>query len=256
MLQKNSQAVMQRLRPSDIVLDIGGWAHPFNRANYVLDLAPYETRGFYNRTFAKNNPIPPIGGTVEIFTKETWIVRDICAKEPYPFRDKELDFVVCSHTLEDIRDPLWVCSEMIRIAKAGYIEVPSRLWETCRGLERGIAGLSHHRWLIDIDTEANSIRFLQKFHRIHNWRNSLPKALLRKLPEEQTTQWLYWSGSFEFREDQIYGEDEQLGEMERFVQRHRPYSKLLLKADTGLIRAAGLFRRAVDKGRRLVRAAW
>ncbi len=80
--------------------------------------------------------------------------------------------------------------------------------------------------------------------------------MLRKLPEEQTTQWLFWSGSFEFREDQIYGEDEQLGEMERFVQRHRPYSKLLLKADTGLIRAAGLFRRAVDKGRRLVRAAW
>ena len=80
-----------------------------------------------------------------MFTKDSWIVRDICAKEPFPFRDKELDFVVCSHTLEDIRDPLWVCSEIIRIGKAGYIEVPSRLWETCRGMEPGIAGLSHHR---------------------------------------------------------------------------------------------------------------
>jgi hypothetical protein len=254
MLQRNSAAIMQALKPDDVVLDIGGWAHPFNRANYILDLAPYETRGFYNRTFAKNNPIPPIGGTVEIFTSDTWIVRDICAKEPYPFKDKELDFVVCSHTLEDIRDPLWVCSEMIRIGKAGYIEVPSRLWETCRGLERGIAGLSHHRWLIDIDAGANSIRFLQKFHRLHNWRNSLPKSVLRNLHEEETAQWLFWNGSFEFREDMIYGEEEQLREMEGFVKQHRPYSQLLLDAESGLMRALHLFRRALNKGRRMLRA--
>jgi len=245
---------MERLKPSDVVLDIGGWAHPFNRANYVLDMAPYETRGFYNRTFAKNNPIPPIGGNVESFTRDTWIVRDICDKEPYPFRDKELDFVVCSHTLEDIRDPLWVCSEMIRIGKAGYIEVPSRLWETCRGLERGIAGLSHHRWLIDIDAEANSIRFLQKFHRIHTWRYSFPRSVLRKLRVEQTAQWLFWSGSFEFREDVIAGEEEQLHEMERFVGQHHAYSPWLLDADTRLMRAISLWRRAIDKGRWLLRA--
>jgi hypothetical protein len=252
MLQKNSEIVMQQLKPGDVVLDIGGWAHPFNRANYVLDLGPYETRGFYNRTFARNNPIPPIGGTVEFFTRETWIARDICAKEPYPFRDKELDFVVCSHTLEDIRDPLWVCSEMIRIGKAGYIEVPSRLWETCRGMERGITGLSHHRWLIDIEAAANSIRFLQKFHRIHNWRCSLPESVLRKLREEQTAQWLFWNGSFEFREDVIHGEEEQLGEMERFVARHHTYPPLLLAADARLMRAAGLYRRAVNKARRML----
>src|SRR5271154_4133672 len=118
MYQKNSDLIMGQLRPSDVVLDIGGWAHPFNR-------------GYYNRTFAKNNPFPPIGGTVEYFTPSTWIERDICSHQPYPFKDKELDYVICSHTLEDIRVPLWVCSEMIRIAKAGYIEVPSRLWETC-----------------------------------------------------------------------------------------------------------------------------
>ncbi len=65
-----------------MVLDIGGWAHLFNRANYLMDLAPYETRGFYNHRCAKNNPIPLVGGNVEMFTKDTWIVRDICAKEP------------------------------------------------------------------------------------------------------------------------------------------------------------------------------
>jgi hypothetical protein len=254
MLQKSSEMIMQRLKPSDVVLDIGGWAHPFNRANYVLDMAPYETRGFYNRTFARNNPIPPIGGKIEMFTKESWIVRDICAKEPFPFRDKEFDFVVCSHTLEDIRDPLWVCSEIIRIGKAGYIEVPSRLWETCRGMEPGIAGLSHHRWLIDIDPGANSIRFLQKLHRIHNWRYSLPHSVLRKLPVEQTAQWLLWNGSFEFWEEIIHGEEAQLQELERFVRQHHSYSKVLLEGDARWLRAMNLYRRAVNKGRRMLAA--
>lgn len=255
MLQKSSGIIMQRLDPDALVLDIGGWAHPFNRANYVLDMAPYETRGFYNRTFAKNNPIPPIGGNVEMFTKDTWIVRDICDKQPYPFRDQEIDFVICSHTLEDIRDPLWVCSEMIRIAKAGYIEVPSRVWESCRGLEPGIAGLSHHRWLIDIDQAGNSIRFLQKFHRIHNWRYSLPKSVLRKLTEEQKAQWLFWTGSFDFREEVIHGEQHQLQELERFVQQHHAYSKLLLDGDKRRLNAIDLYNRAVNKGRRLLGAA-
>lgn len=256
MLQKNSAAIMQRLKTSDLVLDIGGWGHPFNRANYVLDLGPYETRGFYNRTFAKNHPIPPIGGTVEMFTKETWIELDLCSKAPYPFPDKHFDFVVCSHTLEDIRDPLYVCSEMIRIGKAGYIEVPSRLWETCRGSERGIAGLSHHRWLIDIDSSRNSIRFLQKFHRIHNWRNSLPASVLRHLSEEQTVQWLFWQDSFNFHEELVHGEEVQLQEMERFVQKHRRYSPLLLAIDSQAMRAAWMYRRAVNKARRMLRGAF
>ena len=98
MLAKNSDAIMEMLKASDLVFDIGGWAHPFNRANYVMDAEPYETRGYYNRTFARNSPYPPIGGTVEHFTERTWIRRDICEKTPFPFRDKELDYVICSHS--------------------------------------------------------------------------------------------------------------------------------------------------------------
>src|SRR6266851_2862646 len=85
MLQASSKLIMERLRPSDIVLDIGGWAHPFNRANYVMDAMPWETRGAYNRTFARNNPILPIGGETEYFTRERWLERDICDKQPFPF---------------------------------------------------------------------------------------------------------------------------------------------------------------------------
>lgn len=44
---------------------------------------------------------------------------------PYPFKEKEFDFLICSHVLEHLDDPVRVCAEFSRIAKAGYIEVPS-----------------------------------------------------------------------------------------------------------------------------------
>ena len=238
MLMKNSDAIMALLKPEDVVLDIGGWAHPFNRANYIMDAEPYETRGYYNRTFAKNNPFQPIGGTVEHFTKNTWIQRDICEKTPFPFRDKELDYVICSHTLEDIRDPLWVCAEMIRIAKRGYVEIPSRLSESCRGSEEGIVGLAHHRWLIDID--GSHIRFLMKLHTIHaHWKYSFPASHLKSLAEEDKVQWLFWDGSFQFCEMTLHGGD-QAAELERFVKSIKPYHPLQLGVDR-MVRGAKLF---------------
>lgn len=241
---ENSDAVMNRLSPKDLVLDIGGWAHPFNRANYVMDSGPYESRGFYNRTFARNNPFPPIGGSVEFFSKSTWIQRDICDKAPFPFTDKQLDYVICSHTLEDIRDPLWVCSEMMRVSKAGYIEVPSRVWETCRGMEPGITGLSHHRWLIEIS--GNSLRFLPKFHRIHNWRYSFPRSFLRQLSPRESVTWLFWENSFEFEEPFLHGQA-QLDELDSFVQRTKPYSLCLLKSYELVIRINEAQRRVVGR---------
>jgi hypothetical protein len=247
MLLQNSDLIMTRLRASDLVLDLGGWAHPFNRANFIMDAEPYETRGYYNRTFAKDNPLPPIGGTVEHFTSNTWIRRDICEKSPFPFPDKSIDFVICSHTLEDIRDPLWVCAEMVRIGKAGYIEVPSRLWETCRGTEPGIAGLSHHRWLIDFENDG--LNFFPKFHRIHNWQYSLPASLLRKLTELQKVSWLFWEGSFGFSEITLHG-DAQTAELERFVESVRPYPLWAVRASAQWQGMSRLPRRAIGKARR------
>lgn len=43
---------------------------------------------------------------------------------PYPFKEKEFDFIICSHVLEHLDDPVRVCAEFSRISKAGYLEVP------------------------------------------------------------------------------------------------------------------------------------
>lgn len=248
MYEPNVRAILARLRPHDVVLDVGGWACPFNRANFVVDAEPYDTRGYYATL-----GMPPFqGGASEHFTRETWIRRDICGPEPLPFADKAIDFAICSHTLEDVRDPLAVCRELVRVAKAGYIEVPSREAESSRGWERPrIAGLSHHRWLIDI--EGSRITFLMKYHLVHaHWRFSLPYSFLRRLPESRRVQWLFWEDSFEFAERTIHGSDSQAAELERFVRASRPYPAWALRAAGAIEWAGALQRRALGKAGRLI----
>jgi SAM-dependent methyltransferase len=41
-----------------------------------------------------------------------------------PFADGVFDYVVCSHVLEHVADPAAVISEITRVGRAGYIEVP------------------------------------------------------------------------------------------------------------------------------------
>ena len=101
MFGPHREELLRRLPDEAVVLDVGGWAAPLERADWVIDLMPYETRGLYRRA----EPQP------ERFTADTWVVRDICAREPWPFADDQFDFVVCAQTLEDIRDPVWVCEE-------------------------------------------------------------------------------------------------------------------------------------------------
>ena len=224
MHEPNVERILASLSPDDVVLDIGGWARPFNRANAVLDAEPYETRGYYGAS------LPAQGGTIEHFSAATWSQRDICDRTPFPFADKSIDFVTCSHVLEDIRDPLWVCAEMMRVAKRGYIEVPSRLAESSRGVEPNQVGWSHHRWLVDIQDGA--ITFLMKYHRIHSsWRLSFPARYGRRLPPEAQVQWLFWDGEFTCTERTIHGPDHIEAELERYVRDIRPYPSWLIAAD-------------------------
>jgi hypothetical protein len=45
MLEINVDVILKHLEPNASVLDVGGWYVPFNRADSVVDLMPYETRG-------------------------------------------------------------------------------------------------------------------------------------------------------------------------------------------------------------------
>ncbi len=85
-------------------------------------------------------------------------------KDPLPYANKSVDFIYCRHTLEDIYNPLWLCQEMSRIAKSGYIETPAPIAECCRGVDASSPpwrGYHHHRYLVWND--GNILIFLPKY---------------------------------------------------------------------------------------------
>lgn len=195
MLAANAQRIRRRLADDDLVLDVGGWADPFPRADWVVDLMPYETRGLY----AREGWIEPRPPEAERFDASRWVQRDICAREPFPFEDDRFDFVICSQTLEDVRDPVWVCQELCRVGRAGYVEVPSRLEEQSLGVQGPYAGWPHHHWLIDVGPDA--IDFVFKPHDLH-FRSDchFPPGIWQRLSEEERVQALWWEGDFSARE--------------------------------------------------------
>jgi len=230
MLEKNAKRILKKLKESDMVLDLGGWAYPFNRANFVVDIQPYETRGFFGSQ----------GGEKEYFNKNTWIIHDLSSKESLPFKDKQFDFVICSHILEDIRDPLWLCSEIIRVGKRGYIEVPSLELELTKGImDKKYVGFYHHRWLIEI--KKNKLVFRFKPHFIHNkWKFYFPKKYLKRLSEEKKVSFLFWKDKFDFEERIQISRDKFEEEIYKFVKSKKVYPDFFYKIDRFFILISGI----------------
>jgi SAM-dependent methyltransferase len=205
-------------RPSEErVLDVGGWAAPVNRADWVIDLMPYESRGVL---------MPGgFGPAPERFDAGRWVVADICSHEPWPFADGYFDFAVCTFTLEDVRDPIRVCQEMSRVARAGYVEVPSLLdelsWRNPEASGGPWAGHSHHRWLCTL--QDGELTFLQKAHSLHTRRSvRVPPRWARRLTDRERVLAHFWKGELPARERPAI-DDYPFAELERAVrERFRP----------------------------------
>lgn len=182
------------------VLDVGGWYQPFNLATHVVDICPYETR----RVQEALDPEDP-----EEFSDTTWLVADVCNGN-WPFPDQFFDFVVCSHLLEDVRDPIAVCREINRVGRAGYIETPSRIreifvkdrsprWNMLRGRAPEV-GFYHHRWFVE--AEGAHLRFTAKTVALTETSDYYITRddIGRKLSEAESGLGLFWENGFTFEE--------------------------------------------------------
>jgi Methyltransferase domain len=199
-LRSNLPRLRERASASACVLDVGGWYQPFNLATHVIDLCPYESRRVHDA-------LDPEDG--ERFSADTWVVHDVCSA-PWPFPDKSFDFVVCSHLLEDVRDPIAVCRELCRVGNTGYIETPSRLreiyskerWSLIRLLAGKVPeiGFYHHRWFVE--REGTHLRFTAKTAALLEARRYYITRgdIGRKLSEKESALALFWVGGFTFEE--------------------------------------------------------
>jgi len=93
-----------------LVLEVGSGASPYFRANVLCD-AYEETQERFFTPLVHDRP------TILAFV------------EQLPFRDDVFDFVIASHVLEHSAQPEKFISEIQRVGKAGYIEVPDAFME-------------------------------------------------------------------------------------------------------------------------------
>jgi ubiquinone/menaquinone biosynthesis C-methylase UbiE len=192
-LPENIAAALRRVQEGDLVLDVGGHWKPLQRADHVIDVAPYETRADGGR----------LGSGPERFTRATWHQFDICDGR-WPFPDSYFDFAYCGQTLEDVRDPIFVCRELSRVAKRGYVEVPSA-WIECvydvdaHELSLHYPGYEKHRWIVL--ERSDNLLFIPK----QVWQclfRFIPEELAERYRQDQRiwTTALHWEGSFRAQE--------------------------------------------------------
>ncbi len=93
-----------------LVLEVGSGASPYFRANVLCD-AHEETQERFFAPLVRDRP------TILAFV------------EQLPFKDNSFDFVIASHVLEHSAEPEKFLSEIQRVGKAGYIEVPDAFME-------------------------------------------------------------------------------------------------------------------------------
>lgn len=212
---------LHQRQPQAKILDIGGWFAPCKQATHMVDIMPFDT---LNTAGAYGN------GSLRI-KPENYHQLDLGKIDRLPFQDQEFDFVICRHTLEDIKDPIKICREMIRVAKAGYIETPHRAYESTKGVERHWwCGHYHHRWLVEI--LGNKIIFQFKPHNLHSSRKFFFRCFpWQKVREEFKNTSLLWEKSFEFEERIIIDYQDLKKDLAEFKDKMRPQRLKRLRWD-------------------------
>ncbi len=76
-------------------------------------------------------------------------------------KGKKFDFSICTQTLEDLRDPIFVIKQLKRISSMGYISTPNKHIEFSNPTSSMWLGYAHHRWIFSVKEKgANSFLFI------------------------------------------------------------------------------------------------
>jgi len=109
---------------NDRVLEVGCGHNPHFRSNVIVDK-------FIDSNYHRS-------GDIKILRDQVFVQAD---GEALPFKDKEFDYAICNQVLEHVENPIQFVKEQSRVAKKGYIEVPSLMGEY-------LFPKKSHKWLI------------------------------------------------------------------------------------------------------------
>lgn len=181
------------ISPGDKVLDIGSGHMPFPLATTLADISL--TDGSIGRA---SSPFRYQEGK-PVFE---------CAIEEMPFGDKEFDFVYCSHVLEHSPNPAKACKELMRVAKKGYIETPTR----GKDIFLGTAAQSNHLNYVELNNDVLTFYKYQPWeieglhsdllllmHVMPQTEREMAFSALLYLYPRQINTMLLWKDSFEYK---------------------------------------------------------
>lgn len=224
------------IQSTDLVLEIGSGDNPHPRTDILCDrylTTSHERAGGF--PIRVDRPIVVADGM------------------KLPFGDKTFDYVIASHIFEHMEDPVGFAREIMRVGKAGYIEVPSALSER-------VFGWNFHHWYCSLDKgvltftpKKEGERFNGFFHRF-----IAQNLWFRRFFEEHEDMWyvrLEWKGKLALRVNKsLMGQNETNAFDEKawgLLAKARPET-----VNDVLFFVRFFFRRVVRKTKKIARAAF
>ena len=112
------------IKTAEVVLDVSCGGYPFPKATILADASLDDISHREGSRMRETRPFVQ------------------CDVQNLPFRDRSIDFVYCSHTLEHVESPLKACLEIMRVGRRGYIETPTFGKDVLFGWAKG----GYHKW--------------------------------------------------------------------------------------------------------------
>lgn len=171
------------------VIDVGGGLNSWcKHTTHVVDI--FVLSGS-KEEFIKTHPDRHFFD-FDINQRDNWSeVLDFVAK------NGKFDYCICTHTLEDIYNPALVCDMLQKIARRGFVSVPSKYAEYLRfekwyGMQ-GYRGFYHHKWIYSI--KDNIFRGFEK----NNYWEYANDPRLERPVGHFTEIGFMWEDSFEYK---------------------------------------------------------
>lgn len=136
------------IRPDDRVLEIGPGALPHARSNVFLELR-------FDQDEDRISQRGGLSGVTDLGGRPIYHYEG----KQFPFADQQFDYVICSHVIEHVIDPLLFMNEIFRVSGGrGYLEYP----------------LSTYEYLYDFDVHLQYIKY------------DAARSVLQYLPKKET----------------------------------------------------------------------
>ena len=111
-----------------------------------------------------------------------------------PFKDNEFDFVITSHVIEHVDDFQFFISEIERISKKGYIELPTKL-----GDNLVFENSNDHLWMFEYDDNSNILLASKKQEFIEPFVSVSTAKKLEKIFRQSLILEIIWSDKIDYK---------------------------------------------------------